>query len=111
MNFLKKLSRAFSGAPSNAQDIGYYYYFQCRRCGEVLRVRINPNNDLSANDDNTGYFVYKTLVGSRGCFNRIEVELYFDSNRKLTKQGILGGTQSDKAAFDAYEAAHPQQAS
>lgn len=42
MSFLKRL---FSfGRPS---DQGIYVYVRCNRCGEAVRVRLDPTNDLS----------------------------------------------------------------
>jgi hypothetical protein len=100
MGFLKRLTQIFAGAPQLSGDAGLYYYLKCNRCGEVIRVRINPMNDLSQRDGEDGYYVRKVIVGQR-CYNRIEAEFTYDNNRKLQNSDISGGTLADKAAYDA----------
>jgi hypothetical protein len=108
MGFMDRLRRLFSGAPTASKDVGLYYYVKCARCGEVIRVRINPMNDLSQSDQGSGFFARKTIVGQR-CFNRIDADFTFSGgdSRKLSDASISGGTLVDKAAFDADQAAHP----
>jgi hypothetical protein len=104
MNFLQRLVKLFFGAPSaggTAGDVGLYYYVKSKRSGEVIRLRVNPNNDLSLMDDG-GYFVRKMLHGTVG-YDSIEVELTFDKGRKLADAKISGGEMVDKAAFEAWQ--------
>ncbi|MBN1311537.1 MAG: hypothetical protein JXB30_08970 [Anaerolineae bacterium] len=58
------------------------------------------HNDLSAGDgedtDAGGYYCRKVLMGSRRCFQRIEVKVRFDSNRRLIDRQISGGTFVDE---------------
>ena len=89
MSFLKKL---FSGGSASAQSDLLTFTVKCARCGETIEGRINPTTDLSTNDDSTGYFVRKVVMGSGRCFQRIEVEMQFDANRKLLEKQIHGGT-------------------
>ena len=67
----------------------------CGRCGEAVRARVNLNNDLSLLDkgvhERAQYFCRKVLVGQSGCYQRIEVELYFDTQRNLVEKKVLGG--------------------
>jgi hypothetical protein len=108
MNFLRKLVGLFAGGPSVSGDVGLYYYVKCDRCGEVIRVRINPMNDLSQTDDGQGYFVRKVIVGTH-CYNRIEAEFSYTSNRKLNDTTLSGGKLVDAEAYETYQrnAAHP----
>jgi hypothetical protein len=102
MNFLKQLAGMFTAKPSGAGqggDPGLYYYIRCNRCGEVIRVRINPMNDLSIADDGTR-FTHKTIVGKR-CYNRIEGEFTYNNGRKLINAEISGG---DMVTEDEYNA-------
>ena len=49
MDFLKRL---FGGGGASGEDsAGLYYYVKPKGCDEVVRVRINRNNDLSLDDD------------------------------------------------------------
>jgi hypothetical protein len=100
MNILRQLSNMLMGKSSPSGDVGLYYYVRCNRCGEVIRARINPMNDLSAPDDGEGLFTRKVIVGQR-CYNRIEAEFHYDSKRKLINSDITGGTLTDKEAYEA----------
>ena len=91
MSFFKKVSSFFSsksGAP-----VGWVTV-KCNRCGEVIRSRVNLYNDLSLEYDENEkatYFCRKVLIGEGRCFQRIEVELTYDVNRKLLSREITGG--------------------
>ena len=37
------------------------------------------------------YLCRKTMMGDQGCFQRIEVELFFDAQRRLVDRSITGG--------------------
>lgn len=114
MNILQRLVKLFFGAPGGgtgggtAGDVGLYYYVKSRRSGEVIRLRVNPNNDLSLMDDG-GYFVRKVLHGTVG-YDSIEVELTFDKGRKLSDAKISGGELVDKAAFETWQHSQAQKA-
>ncbi|NUM44229.1 MAG: hypothetical protein HUU38_05935 [Anaerolineales bacterium] len=94
MNFFKKLSTLFSSPPSRQDADSYWLTVQCHRCGEVIRARVNLLNDLSlefGEGEKTTYFCRKVLMGAGQCFQRVEVELTFDGNRKLLSRNITGG--------------------
>lgn len=95
MSFFKKLSKLISPT-SNIDEAGYWLYARCNKCGEKLRTRVNLFNDLSIEYDDRGnaasYFCRKMMVGSQGCFQRLELVLKFDSKRKLIEREISGGT-------------------
>ncbi len=108
MNLLRKFMQSFGGGGlGSGGDVGLYYYVRCDRCGEVIRVRINPLNDLSIDDTGKGLWAHKVIVGQR-CYNRIEADFTYDMNRKLNSSQATGGTFVDKQAFQADQAAHPQ---
>ena len=92
MSFLKKLSNIFS-SPGGGNDRSYWIYARCSRCGEKIRARVDLSNDLSLNyeGDQTTYSSRKVLIGEQRCFEKIEVLLTFDKNRKLINQDISGG--------------------
>ncbi len=95
MSFLKNLGKLFSSSDRQDEN-AYWVAVKCHRCGEVIRTRINLNNDLSIDYGEEGgattYFCRKMLMGESGiCFQRIEIELTFDANRKLLNREITGG--------------------
>jgi hypothetical protein len=110
MNILKQLANLFTGgAKPLSGDIGLYYYIRCDRCKEVIRVRINPMNDLSGTDDGKGYFVRKTIVGRR-CYNRIEAEFMYSRDRKLIDSTISGGRLVEQAEYEVDQRAADESA-
>lgn len=100
MGFLDFLKSVVAGG--QPQDNAYWVYVRCRRCGEVIKTRINLSNDLSLNDEG-GFVVNKTLIGgSQLCFERVEVSFTFDSNRQLIDREISRG---DFISAEEYQAA------
>jgi hypothetical protein len=99
MGLLDKIAKYLSSSSSEDEN-AYWIYVRCDRCGEQLLSRVNLYNDLSVdylgNKDQT-YHCRKTLVGRTGCFQRIEVKLTFDKNRKLIEHQISGGEFIDES--------------
>ena len=100
MGFLDKLSGIFS---LRQKPEARYYEFgvRCHRCGELITGRADLYNELSADYGEEGkeenYYVRKVLMGEERCFQRIEVELFFDKNRRLINKEIQGGLFVDEA--------------
>jgi len=93
MSILKKITDYFN-SPGEFDEAGYWVFVRCNKCQEPLKVRVNLHHDLSVNyDEPRGqtYFCRKTIVGKSGCFQRIEIELTFNSKRKLINKDISGG--------------------
>jgi hypothetical protein len=98
MGFLDSMKSLLGGG--DGQDkTGYYVYVRCRRCGETIKTRIDMRNDLSRLEEG-GFVVNKTLVGSQRCFERIEVTLTFDDNRKLADREIVRGEFINSEEFE-----------
>ena len=92
MGFLKNL---FGGSTAKPEKHFYTFHVKCRRCGEIIEGRVDLDNDLSLNDEGNGYLVRKTLMGSNRCFQQIQVELNFDSERQVLEKTITGGEFSN----------------
>jgi hypothetical protein len=88
MGFLKNL---FGGGSAKSEKRYYVFNVKCNRCGEIIEGRVDLDNDLSLNDEGSGYLVRKGLIGNNRCFQQIEVELNFDSSRQLIEKTITGG--------------------
>lgn len=101
MGFFDSLKALLGGGSGGGQSDGaYWIYVRCRRCGEVIKTRLDLLNSLTLNDEG-GYTAHKTLVGNRLCFERVEVVLTFDENRHLINRDISGG---DFITAEEYEA-------
>ncbi len=95
MNLLKKI---FSGAPAQSASRFYSFGVECSRCGEAIEGRIDLANDLSADyeDNRIVYHVRKVLMGSRLCFQQIEVEFTFDASHNVIDRQITSGRFVEK---------------
>lgn len=93
MGFFDRLRAAVAGSPAKSAAAGRNYWFQvrCAGCGELVRGRVDMYNELSLRDDEPGFVVRKTLIGSQRCYRPIEVTFYFHENRLLAKREIRGG--------------------
>ena len=108
MNFLKNL---FGGGDSRrvaGDSRGMYFYVKPHRCDDILQVRIDMNNDLSQQDEGSGYWVRKLASSGNYKCNQVELTLYFDSNRRLEHTEINGGTQVEKAAYEEWLASQKE---
>ena len=103
MDFFRKLfggQSATQGEPGDKD--GLYFYVRPNGCDEVVRIRINKNNDPSLADDGT-YFVTKTVRGSSYKCNRsAELHLSFDKSRRLQNTEITGGTLVTAEEYQAW---------
>ena len=99
MKFIKKVCSFFTGSGERNGDRSLSISVRCDRCGEVIRSRIDLNNDLSVEygegEGETTYFCRKVLIGKEGCYLPIEVELKFGAGRNLIEKQIKGGKFAD----------------
>jgi hypothetical protein len=95
MGIFKKLADLFS---SSGQGDGNAYWItvKCNRCGEQIRGRVDMRNELTINYEDNTYYSRKVLMGDELCFQKIEVELTFDKNRRLIERQIRGGKFVDE---------------
>lgn len=94
MSFLKKIASALS--PKGAEEGKVLWvYVRCGKCDEKIKTRLDLSHDLTPNYSDEGrvtdYFSCKVLIGSRGCFEPIEVKLAFDPQRRMTSRESTGG--------------------
>ncbi len=91
MGFLDKVKSLFAAGEGEEAD-ALWIYVRCERCNEPIKTRIDLRHDLTPRYEAGGYFLRKTLMGSRRrCFQPIEVEMTFDSGRNLLTKEITGG--------------------
>ncbi len=105
MGLFKKLSSLFSSSPKD-DDRAYWLYVQCERCGEKIKARVDLYNDLSPiyNETSVTYFCRKVLMGEGRCYQKVEVEMTFDEQRKLTSKEIKGGRLISQQEFEQDQA-------
>jgi hypothetical protein len=98
MAFLRKLFGG--GGRSSADRDGMYIFIRPKMCKEVVRVRVNLLNDLSALDEG-GYFVRKMVSATR-CPFQAEVELTFDKSRNLIQSAVTNGEWLEASDYEAW---------
>lgn len=96
MNFLKSL---FGGG---SEDRGLYFYVQPKMCQEILRIRVDPLNDLSRADDGKNYWCRKLASAAR-CPFQAEVELHFDKNKRFSGGEVKNGELVSEAEWLAQQ--------
>lgn len=89
----KKISQWLNpSGPRKAPEYAMYLTVQCSKCQEIIRARVDLRNDLTINYDNDNtYYCRKVIIGENRCYQPIEVELTFDSKKKIVNQKISGG--------------------
>jgi hypothetical protein len=109
MDFLKKLFGGGGGPAPSRADGGLYFYVRPHTCQEVIRIRIDRGNDLSAADEGNGYYCRKLARSSDyHCNRQVEMELWFDANKGLQRHEVMGGlmvTEADYLAWQQSQAA------
>lgn len=92
MDFLDKIKSMFA---SRDDRRGLPVYARCGKCGEVLHTRVDLYHDLSVEygdrREEDKYFSRKVLMGDSGCFQRVELNLTFDRDRRLVDADAQGG--------------------
>lgn len=106
MGLLKQIASLFGGGEEKEGNI-HREYVRCSRCGETIAVRVNLESELSPQYESTegAYYVRKGVFGSgkTRCFQMIEVELYFDTERNLVSRYVSGGEFITKEEFEAHK--------
>jgi hypothetical protein len=92
MGLLNRLGRLFNPPPPKSAF--HRFTVRCLRCGELIEGKINVYNDPSAEYGAAGKATYhcrKVLVGSGGCYQKIEVTFEFDEDRRVRERSVSGG--------------------
>ena len=100
MGFLKRL---FGGGGEPAERNVLHLYIKCNRCGTPVHVRVNLNNDLSADygdNDAEGYTLSKEVMDDR-CFRLMHAEVQFYSRRNELSRKVEGGTFISQEEWEA----------
>lgn len=108
------LSRMFgrggtASSDRTVPDAGSYIYLRCngtarRPCGEPVRVRINPQNDLLEEYEGdeeriTGFTAHKDVLGA-WCQNMMLLTIQYDEHRREIARQAKGATLIDAAEYE-----------
>lgn len=101
MNLLRWIAGLFSGGGGGGGR-NLPIYVLSRRCNEPIAGQVDIYNELSQNEDESGYYCRKVLHtgGESRCFDQIEVNLWFDSRKTLTEHEVVGGRWLTEAEYE-----------
>lgn len=94
----------FTGSGSGSSGRYVNIYVLSLRCNEPLVGQVDLVNELSRTDDgDSTYYTRKVIhtTGERRCFTQVEVELYFDQNKKILRHEVTGGRWLTAEEYDA----------
>lgn len=98
MGFLKRLFGGDKNDKPYVDKRGIYFYAQCDRCGDRVRLRADKEYDL--NREGANFVWHKTIVDNR-CFRPMPAIVHLDANYKVTKQTIENGRFITQAEYEA----------
>jgi hypothetical protein len=103
MRWFKRLCLFFTSPSRQAGHTAVWRYVRCSRCGEAIRVRVDRRYDLASEWRDPGepgpaHTMHKDIVGER-CFQRISVDVGFDTGFKIVEQHIRGGEFLTEEAY------------
>jgi hypothetical protein len=95
MSFLDRLFGRGKSSGAQSDQFGMLYYVKCKKCGEVLRLRLDRRWDLQqefegSGDVVSGYLATKEVMGTQ-CFNMMHVEIVFDTGHREKNREVRGG--------------------
>jgi hypothetical protein len=102
MRWFKRLL-AFAFRSRQPLDTALWLYVRCNRCGEAIQVRVDRRYDLASEwrdpgESGPAYSMHKDIVGT-SCFQRISVDVGFDSSFQIVEQRIHGGAFLTEEAY------------
>jgi hypothetical protein len=83
------LGRFFGSKEGQGDPDGLYFYVQCDRCGERLRIRADKRHDLTRDQELGGYVWNKEIMDGR-CFQLMYAHVVLDQAFSVQSQSIEG---------------------
>jgi hypothetical protein len=102
MNLIRKIAGLFSGGGGGGNGRNLPIFVLSRRCNEPLAGTVDLYNELSQDEEETGYYCRKVLHtgGESRCFDQVEVNLWFDSRKNLERYEVEGGRWLSEAEYE-----------
>ncbi|MEW5692446.1 MAG: hypothetical protein AB1765_04025 [Candidatus Hydrogenedentota bacterium] len=87
MSFINFFKSIFKSSPEILE-----YKIKCKKCGEIVRVRVFPERDLNPTyeDSRASYILNKEVMDSK-CFQIMVLRVEFDSSRMELAREITNG--------------------
>lgn len=93
MGFFSRILAAFTSKAPTGSDRYLTIYVLDHRCREAISGQIDLLNELSLAEEEGGYYVRKVLhtSGQRRCFAQVEVQVWLDNKKNVTRYEVQGG--------------------
>ncbi len=101
MNFLKRITGFLGGGQGGSSNRTLNIYVLSRRCNEPIAGQVDLYNELSQAEDEDGYYSRKVLhtSGEQRCFDQVEIEMWFDRDKRLDHYDVTGGRWLDEQEY------------
>ena len=103
MSFLKKLASLFTGGGGGGSSRSLPIYVFSTRCREPIMAEIDLVNGLSRDEDNDNQFYTRKVLqgsGKNRCFTQVEVDIWFDRSKKVSRYEVSGGRWLTEEEYD-----------
>ena len=102
MGFLDKLRKVLGGSSTGTagDPYGLWFHFRCKKCGSVVRIRVDRRNDLNREEGGAGSFILRKDVMDNKCFQLMHAELWLDEGYNVASAEILGGELISQEEYD-----------
>ncbi|MEX1018530.1 MAG: hypothetical protein WDZ49_02670 [Litorilinea sp.] len=103
MNLIRWFAGLFSGGGGGSKNGRILpVYVLSRRCNEPIAGQVDLYNELSLDEEETGYFCRKVLhtSGESRCFDQVEVSIWFDNRKNMTEHEVSGGRWLSEAEYE-----------
>ena len=103
MNLFQRLLNLFSPGPGTPGRRHLTIYVWSNRCKAAIAGQVDLLNELSLTDDDDAVYFARKLLSSGGknrCFDNVEVQLWFDGNKKLVRHEESGGKWLEQTEYE-----------
>ncbi len=95
MSIWSRLSKLITGGGGGSGNRTLDIYVLSQRCREPVAGQVDLFNELSRTEDDSGHEFYTRKVlhtsGDNRCFDQVEVNLWFDRNKRAVSHEVIGG--------------------
>ncbi len=92
MSFWSRIAKFLTGGAAT-ENRTLAIYVMSHRCHEPVAGQVDLLSELSRTENDVGFYTRKVLhtTGETRCFDQVELELWFDSRKKLERYEVSGG--------------------
>lgn len=100
MGFFRRL---FGMSPAKEDSRYFQFYVYSQRCNEPLAGKIDTMNEMSVSEEaDAAWYSRKVMhtTGHKRCFDQIEVEVWFDAQKRPLRREVTGGLWLEADEYD-----------